>query len=132
MVTEAGYLAIPTKKGLAGYLNYPADSRDTAKSGMGRIGNRRLPYFAEFISMNVGGSYRNVKESSPLRSGMSVGGLRVVGGWESQPQGEGDQGVNTPRVESTSESDEGRACRKVTLGNRRRVTNSRVILEAEG
>ena len=88
MVTEAGYLAIPTKKGLAGYLNYPADSRDTAKSGMGRIGNRRLPYFAEFISMNVGGSYRNVKESSPLRSGMSVGGLRVVGGWESQPQGE--------------------------------------------
>jgi hypothetical protein len=48
----------------------------------------------------VGGSYRNVKESSPLRSGMSVGGLIVVGGWESQPQGEGDQGVNASRVES--------------------------------
>jgi hypothetical protein len=132
MVTEAGYLDIPTPKDLAGYLNYPADIRDTAKSGMGRIGNRRLHYFAEFISVNVGGSYRNGKESSPLRCGMSVGGLIVVGGWESQPQGEGDQGVNAPRVESNSESDVGRACRKVTLGNRRRVTNPRVILEAEG
>jgi hypothetical protein len=88
MVTEAGYLDIPTQKDLAGYLNYPADIRDTAKSGMGRIGNRRLHYFAEFISVNVGGSYRNGKESSPLRGGRSVGGLRVVGGWESQPQGE--------------------------------------------
>jgi len=132
MVTEAGYLDIPTKKGLAGYRNYPADIRDTAKSGRGRIGNRRLHYLAEFISVNVGGSYWDAKTSSLSRPGKSVGGLIVVGGWESQPQGEGDQGVNASRVESNSESDVGRACRKVTLGNRMRVTNPRVILEAEG
>ena len=70
------------------HLTYSTGIRDTAKSGIGCTGNRHLNYLVEFIFVNVGGSYRNVKESSPLRSGMSVGGLIVVGGWESQPQGE--------------------------------------------
>ena len=73
----------------AGYLIYPADVRDTAKSGTGRSGNRHLNYLVEFFSVNVGGSCWNANGSSPQMSGMSVGGSIVVGGWESQPQGEG-------------------------------------------
>src|SRR4051794_8070902 len=33
------------------YLSYLPDVRDTAKSGMGRTGNRHLPYLAESISV---------------------------------------------------------------------------------
>jgi len=88
-------------KAPAGYLIYPVGIRDTAKSGMGRVGNRRLKDLAESILMNVGGSYRNAKESSPLMSGMSVGGSIVVGARESRVQGEGSQGINALQVEST-------------------------------
>ena len=72
----------------AGYLQYPADVRDSAKSGLGHKGNRHLRYLVESISVNVGGSYQNVKESSPLRSGLSVGGVIVLGAQESCAQGE--------------------------------------------
>ena len=98
----------------AGHLNYPADVRDTAKSGMGRAGNRHLHYLVEFISVNVGGSGRNVKERSPLRTGLSVGGSIVLGARESRVQGEGSQGVNASRVESKHEPEESRTRRKVT------------------
>jgi hypothetical protein len=47
----------------AGHLNYPADVRDTAKSGIGYIDNRHLNDLVESISVNVGGSYRNDKVS---------------------------------------------------------------------
>jgi NADP-dependent 3-hydroxy acid dehydrogenase YdfG len=56
---------------------------------MGRIDNRHLNYFAESINMNVGGFYQDVKVSSPPMTDRSVGAVVVVGGWESQPQGEG-------------------------------------------
>ena len=94
MVTEAGYVDIPTKKGLAGYLNYPADVRDTAKSGIGHIDNRHLNYLVESISVNVGGSYQNDKVSSPPMSNRRVGGFMVLGGRESRLHGDGSQGVN--------------------------------------
>jgi hypothetical protein len=42
--------------------------------------------------MNVGGLY--VEQSSPAMKRMSVGGSIVLGGWESQPQGEGSQGID--------------------------------------
>jgi len=74
-----------------GHLTYPIDIRDTAKSGIGRIGNRHLNYLAEFVFVNVGGPYRNVKASSLPISGMSVGGSIVVGGRKSLPHGEGSQ-----------------------------------------
>jgi len=70
--------------------------RDSAKSGLGQIGNRHLHYLVESISMNVGGSGQNVKASSLPMSDLSVGGSIVVGGWESQPQGEGSQKFDTP------------------------------------
>jgi hypothetical protein len=99
----------------AGHLIYPADVWDTAKSGMGRRGNRHLNYLVEFIFVNAGGSYWNANESSPQMSSMSVGGVIVVGARESRVQGEGRQGINASQLESNSESDEVRACRKVTL-----------------
>lgn len=81
---------------------------------MGREGNRRLPYLVEFISVNVGGSDRNVKASSLSMSGMSVGGSIVLGARESRVQGEGSQGVNASRVESKPEPEESRTRRQVT------------------
>ena len=95
-----GWLVLPTSpKVSTANLIYAVGVRDTAKSGIGHIDNRHLNYLAESISVNVGGSYQNVKESSPLRSGMSVGGVRVLGAQESCAQGEGRQGVNTFLVE---------------------------------
>ena len=77
-----------------GYLIYPVGVRDTAKSGIGRMGNRYLRYLAESISVNVGGL--RVEVSSPPMKHASVGAAIVVGGWESQPQGEGPQVVGIP------------------------------------
>jgi len=97
-----------------GYLTYLPDVRDTAKSGMGRAGNRRLHYLAESICVNVGGLRRNAKTSSPSISSVSVGGSIVLGARESRVQGEGSQGVNASRVESKHEPEESRTRRKVT------------------
>ncbi len=76
-------------------LNYLISIRDSAKSGMGFMDNRHLNYFAESIYMNVGDSYQNVKASSQPMTGKRVGAVIVVGGWESQPQGEGRQRVES-------------------------------------
>jgi hypothetical protein len=103
---------ITSPKDALGKPEYPNAIRDTAKSGIGRLGNRRLSYLVEFIFVNVGGSDRNVKASSLLMSGMSVGGPIVVRGWESQPQGEGDQEINVSRQESNSEFEESQTGRK--------------------
>ncbi len=85
----------------AGYLTYPADIRDTAKSGIGCMDNRHLRYVVESISVNVGGSYQDAKASSLPMSDMSVGGSIVVRGRESRPHGEGGQEFNIFPVEST-------------------------------
>jgi hypothetical protein len=65
-------------KVLTGYLNYPVNVRDTAKSGIGRPGNRHLSYLVEFIFVNVGGSYSDVKASSLPMPNRSVGGVIVL------------------------------------------------------
>jgi len=72
-----------------GKPDYPTDVRDTAKSGIGCNGNRHLHYLAEFIFVNVGGSYRDVKASSLPMPIMSVGGVIVLGARESRVHGEG-------------------------------------------
>ena len=46
--------------------------------------------------MNVGDSYQNVKTSRQSMTGKRVGAVIVVGGWESQPQGEGSQKFDIP------------------------------------
>jgi len=58
--------------------------------------NQCLNYRSEYVHMNVRGSCQNANVSSPRKSGKSVGGSIVVGGWESRPQGEGSQKFDTP------------------------------------
>ena len=70
-------------------LNYLISIRDSAKSGLGYFDNRHLNYFVESINGNAGDSYQNAKASSQPMTGKRVGAAIVVGGWESQPQGEG-------------------------------------------
>jgi hypothetical protein len=79
-------------------LNYLISIRDSAKSGLGFSDNRHLNYFVESIDMNVGDSYQNVKASSQPMTGKRVGAVIVVGGWESQPQGEGRQRVGSYKI----------------------------------
>jgi len=85
-----------TQKVSAGYLNYPADIRDSAKSGSGHFDNRHLNYLAESISVNVGGPYQGAKASSLPIPDKGVGAVIVVRGWENQLQGEGPQSVGSP------------------------------------
>src|SRR5262249_7556388 len=80
-----------------GNLSYPADVRESAKSGLGHVGNRHLNYLAESISMNVGGPQQDVKASSPLMLAESVGGVIVLGARESRVHGEGRQEMNIPQ-----------------------------------
>jgi hypothetical protein len=95
-ITEAVWSVFTSLKVLADNLNYSADVRDTAKSGIGHIDNRHLNDLVESTSMNVGGSCRNVKASSLPMIGMSVGGVIVVGARESRVHGEGHQFVGIP------------------------------------
>jgi hypothetical protein len=83
----------------AGHLRYPASGRDTAESGLGCTDNRHLSCLAESNIVNVGDSQQNAKASSPPMTVVRVGGVIVVGVWESQAQGEGRQRVNAFQVE---------------------------------
>src|SRR5262249_15232032 len=80
-------------------LDYSVASRDTAKSRKGCFGNRCLRGLAESILMNMGGSHQDAKLSSPTMFDVRVGGVIVLSGWESQPQGEGRQRVNISPIE---------------------------------
>ena len=92
-------LRVTTSAVSTGYLPYPVDTRDTAKSGRGQVANRHLPSLVESISVNVGGSCHHTKVSRPPRGGTSVGGFIVLGARERRVQGEGSQGVNASPVE---------------------------------
>ena len=90
-----------------GYLNYPADVRDTAKSGIGHNDNRHLNDLAESTFVNVGGLCRNVKASSLPMIGISVGGVIVLGARESLAHGEGRQFVGISNAKVTECQHEG-------------------------
>jgi hypothetical protein len=81
----------------------------------GLFDNRCLSYFIESLSVNVGSSQQNVKESSLPMSAVSVGGVIVVGGRENLLRGEGHQGINIFLLESNSEPDEFQTYRKEKL-----------------
>ena len=102
-VPATGYrgwlLCSASPKGSTGYLSYPVDVRDSAKSGWGHVANRHLHYLVEFISVNVGGSCQDVKASSLPMPDKSVGGVIVVGARESRVQGEGRQEINDSLLE---------------------------------
>jgi len=108
-------------------LIYSDDARDTAKSGMGRIGNRHLSYLIESVSVNVGGSCQDVKASSLPMPDKSVGGVIVLGAQENCVHGEGRQKINNPQVDSNGSSMNFGQSRET----KRRMTSPRVILEAE-
>jgi hypothetical protein len=78
-------------------LAYLTDGRDTAKRGMGCIGNRHLNDFVKSISVNVGESQLDDKESSHPRPIEKVGAAIVVRAWENHAQGEGPQERDVPR-----------------------------------
>jgi hypothetical protein len=87
--TENGYTSVPFKKDETSYLDLPCLRSGFRKERLGSFGKRCLRYFVESICVNVGDSQQNINESSPQRSVVRVGAVIVVGGWESQPQGEG-------------------------------------------
>jgi len=94
-----GWLFLLTsQKVSAGYLNYPADIRDSAESGLGHGDNRCLNYLVESISVNVGGPCQGVKASSPPIPDRGVGAAIVVGARESRAHGEGPQSVGISRA----------------------------------
>jgi len=98
-------------KGFIRNLSYSDDARDSAKSGLGHIDNRHLHHLVEFISVNVGGPCQGVKPSSPAIPDKGVGGSIVVGGWESQPHGEGSQKFDTPLyLLAASSENSGQSC----------------------
>jgi hypothetical protein len=66
--------------------------------------NRRLNYSDEVILMNVGGPSPDAKTSSLSMLERGVGAVIVVGGWESQPQGEGPQEIDVPRYLITAKA----------------------------
>jgi len=84
------------KKVSVSNLNYLTDVRDSAKSGLGRKGNRHLNHLAESISVNVGDPCQDAKASSQPIPDKEVGAAIVVRDWENQPQGEGPQSVGSP------------------------------------
>ena len=92
-ITYTDCLARPISRVESGNLSYPASIRDSAKSGLGCCDNRHLLYLAESIFVNVGGSLKDAKLSSPTMPCVSVGATIVVRDWESQSQGEGSQSV---------------------------------------
>lgn len=83
------------------HLDYPAPVRDTAKSGTGVMSNRHLPYLAESFLMNLGGSDRDAKTSSPPMTGPSVGAAIVIRDRESRSHGEGPQSAVTSGAKVT-------------------------------
>ena len=93
-----GWLFLRTSPKVSrGNLIYPVDVRDTAKSGIGYLGNRHLNYLVESIFVNVGGSRQDVKASSLPMAAESVGGVIVLGARESRAHGEGRQFVGSPK-----------------------------------
>jgi len=110
-ITVVGYITLPTNKVSAGYLNYPADIRDSAKSGMGYAVNRHLNYLVESISINVGGSCQDAKASSLPMPVRSFGGFIVLGARESRVHGEGSQKFDTPLYSlAASSENSGQSC----------------------
>ena len=75
------------------HLNYLTSIRDSAESGLGRMDNRHLNYFAESIFVNMGDSQQNLKEGSPPMNVVRVGATIIVGDRENLLHGEGLQFV---------------------------------------
>ncbi len=85
-------------------LSYPVDVRDSAKSGSGPKESRRLNDLAESTLVNVRGCPATEGPAVGPRHRGSVGAVIVVGGWESQPHGEGRQSARSISAKVTDET----------------------------
>jgi hypothetical protein len=81
------------------YLDYHVSAGDTAKSGIGRLETSTYVVASEYIHTNVGDLNQDVKVNCPPMPDPGVGAIIVVGGWESQPHGEGWQGSDVVLVQ---------------------------------
>ncbi len=72
----------------------------------GLTGNHYLNHVAESNLVNVGDLNQDVKVNRPPKPAPGVGAIIVVGGWESQPQGEGWQGADVRRTNNRGSSGE--------------------------
>jgi hypothetical protein len=87
--TETVYRSCTVQRMGHGKPVYSVPVRDTPKRRIGLIYSRCLSCSAESIFVNVGGLRAEV--SSPPMNHVSVGGVIVVGAWESHVHGEGHQ-----------------------------------------
>ena len=92
--TEAACCIFAAQRMSQMYLDYPDSSQEPATSRIGSEVSHHLRDLAESIYVNVGGLHAEV--SSPPANHASVGGVIVLGGWESHLQGEGRQLVEIP------------------------------------
>jgi hypothetical protein len=76
---------------------FPHDRSGFRKERLGLLRSHHRRMFAESIITNVGGP--RGEGGSPPKKRMGVGAIRVVGGWESQPQGEEWQPVGKSKAE---------------------------------
>jgi hypothetical protein len=101
-VTEVGYISFPTRKVANRLPKLPCCRLGYRRERDGLRDNRHLNNLVKSIPVNVGGFYQDDKVSSPPRTDRSVGAVIVVGGWESQPQGEGRQRVSSCKLTSSN------------------------------
>jgi len=90
-------LRFTSSKDVRGQPDVPSDRSGFRNERLGSTISHRLRAFVEYISVNVGGSGMDAKVSSPPMTYQSVGGVIVLRGRESRPQGEGRQlvGIST-------------------------------------
>jgi hypothetical protein len=95
-MAKAGH-ELSQPKRLLGVTCLPPDRSGFREERLGSVISHHLTTFVESTIMNVGGSGMNAKVSSPPMKRMGVGGVIVLGGWESRLQGEGRQlvGIST-------------------------------------
>jgi hypothetical protein len=85
-------------KDIGGKPDVPADWSGFREERLGSIISSHLRASVEYIVVNVGGSGMDAKVSSPPMTSQSVGGVIVLGAWESHVHGEGRQGIDTVLV----------------------------------
>lgn len=87
-----------SSKDVRGKPDIPSGRSGFREERIGLMISLHLNTSVEYIIVNVGGSGMNAKVSSPPMSYQSVGGVVVLGGRESRPQGEGRQGIDVRRT----------------------------------
>ena len=90
---DRGWLVrFTSQKDIRGKPEIPSDRSGYREERDWSIDSLHLNASVEYIVVNVGGPYG--EGSSPPMKRVGVGGVIVLGGRESRPQGEGRQGID--------------------------------------